>query len=375
MKWHGIIWGVNFLVFVIFWNNSPKNILESLRLYNRIDLIYPGSTSITSNPFNEHERILSIFKLGIVPNVQTWIILILMLTIFFYAINTLKNGVHTMSFMEIRLVVVILCSFLGLLFATSKWASYYGVLISSFMVLLFIVLKNNQKYRNYFFFFTVILTYFYSFSRDWNSSIFEMPYRSSTSIYIQNVKSMPFAMLAISIILILVFLYIFKLNFIRLTTTLNLVFIFTYIFNPVVDSFLSNNGWTFIEQSIKGVYSKSERCGLAHLTKLTKNQELSVQEFESNISGSTVLTPGNFFYSPCLKPISTKYGRWEMPNISVGLQIFDQQRLLLETDLNELGCDPILKLRNDLEQLDYCFYKIQSSIPEIGIPDKSEFLF
>jgi hypothetical protein len=375
MNWLGLIWGLNFLVFIIFWNNSPKNLISSLKIYNDIDLIYPGSVSITSNPFNEYERILSIFKYGIVPNIQTWLILLFLLTVLFYAVMSLKFGIKNLNFVEIRLVIVIHSAFLGLLFATSKWASYYGVLVSAFMVLFFLVFKQNQKTYFRIFHIFVIFIYLYSFSKDWKSTIFEIPFRSSTSIFIQNIQSRGFVMLTISFILLLVSYLIFKQNQFTFITTLNLIFIFTYIFNPVLDSILSKKSWTFIGQSVQGVYNKSLRCGLAFDTKLTNDPNLSVQEFETYTSGSTVLTPGNFFYSPCLKPISAKLGRWEMPDIVVGSQIFDQQRLFLGTDLIELGCNPILKSINQLNRLDYCFFKVQSTIPEIGLPDKSEFLF
>jgi hypothetical protein len=82
VEYYGLIWGLNVFLFSIFWNTSPRKILSGLKSYNELDSVYPGSTSITSSPLNEYERILAVFKPGIIPNIQVWVILMLFFNIY-----------------------------------------------------------------------------------------------------------------------------------------------------------------------------------------------------------------------------------------------------------------------------------------------------
>jgi hypothetical protein len=126
---------------------------------------------------------------------------------------------------------------------------------------------------------------------------------------------------------------------------------------------------------VEGMQNNTLVCGIADDTKMNENGYESIQDFVIKNSASATLTPGNFYYSPCLTPISTQEGRWEMPDISIGLQIYDQQRLLLNTEQVELGCNSILLENNRLPKEDFCFYRVYSSIPDLDLSKKRKYLY
>jgi len=373
--YYGLIWGLNVFLFAIFWNNSPKKIINGLKSYNEIDLSYPGSTNITSNPLNEYERILSVLKPGVIPNLQVWVILMLFLVITWFTIYYLLNGSSALNKIEYKLGLVLTSAFLGLLFATSKWASYYGVFIASYIIILSFIISKNNQFQNKFFLFLTFSIFYYSFGRNWNSTIFEVPVRTSISITIDKLLSDSVSTLMITTVLIIVFALIAVKTKIHTLSLLNLTFIFAFTFNPVLDSLNNDTGWTFVRQSIKGLQNDPMSCGIAHDTKMYDNDDESIQEFVTRTSASVTLTPGDFFYSPCLTPISTKDGRWEMPDISIGVQIYDQQRLLLNTELVEMGCNSIILENSQLLKGDFCFYKVSTTIPEIDLSSKRIYLY
>jgi len=366
VTYYGFIWGLNLFLFFIFWNNSPKKIINGLRSYNEIDLIYPGSTNITSNPLNEYERIMSVFKPGVIPNLQVWVILMLFLVILWFTVFILLNIFGKFSKLEMKIILVLTSAFLGLIFATSKWASYYGVFITSYIIILSFIIRKSTKFQNRIFLIFVFLIFYYSFGRSWNSTIFEVPMRTSVSILIDNILSESNSALFVATLLVTMFGLVAVKMKLFILTFLNFTFIFTFTFNPVLDSLYTDNAWTFVSQSIKGLQRAPLGCGIAYDTKLYDNQNESIQEYITKNSASATLTPGDFYYSPCLTPISTKDGRWEMPDIRIGVQIYDQQRLLLNTEQLELGCNSILLENNQLSKEEFCFYKVSSTIPELN---------
>jgi hypothetical protein len=372
---YGLIWGLNIFLFVIFWNNSPKKIISSLKSYNEIDLIYPGSTNVTSNPLNEYERILSVFKPGVIPNLQVWAILMLFLIILWFTVYILLNTSVNFSDLEVKFILVLSSGFLGLIFATSKWASYYGVFVASYIIILSFLMRKNNAYLDRIFLFFVFLIFYYSFGRSWSSTIFEVPLRSLTSISIDNLLSDSNSALIIATLLVLLFALIAVKMKLHTLTLLNLSIIFTFTFNPALDSLNNDKGWTFVSQSIRGLLKAPLGCGIAYDTKINDNEDESIQEFVTKNSASATLTPGDFFYSPCLTPISTKDGRWEMPDIRIGAQIFDQQRLLLNIEQVELGCNSILLENSQLFKEEFCFYKVSSKVPELNLSSKRNYLY
>ena len=366
-SYYGLIWGLNVFMFAIFWNNSPKKIIRGLDSYNEIDLIYPGSTSITSNPLNEYERIFSVFTPGVIPNLQVWIILMLFLVISWFTIYILLNTSEKFTKIEIKLMLVLTSAFLGLIFATSKWASYYGVFIASYVVILSFVIRKNTKFKNRIFLFFAFIIFYYSFGRSWSSTIFEVPLRTRISISVDNFLSNYASALILATISVILFALIALRNKLLSLTLFNLTLIFTFTFNPTLDALNADKGWTFVSQSIKGLLKDPMSCGLAYDTKMHDDPNLSIQEFVTLNSASATLTPGDFFYSPCLTPISTKGGRWEMPDISIGVQVYDQQRLLLNTEKVELGCNSILLENSQLVEEEFCFYKVSTTIPDLNL--------
>jgi hypothetical protein len=299
----------------------------------------------------------------------------LFLVITWFTIYYLLNGSSALNKIEYKLGLVLTSAFLGLLFATSKWASYYGVFIASYIIILSFIISKNNQFQNKFFLFLTFSIFYYSFGRNWNSTIFEVPVRTSISITIDKLLSDSVSTLMITTVLIIVFALIAVKTKIHTLSLLNLTLIFAFTFNPVLDSLNNDTGWTFVRQSIKGLQNDPMSCGIAHDTKMYDNDDESIQEFVTRTSASVTLTPGDFFYSPCLTPISTKDGRWEMPDISIGVQIYDQQRLLLNTELVEMGCNSIILENSQLLKGDFCFYKVSTTIPEIDLSSKRIYLY
>jgi hypothetical protein len=190
--------------------------------------------------------------------------------------------------------------------------------------------------------------------------------RTSVSILIDNILSESNSALFVATLLVTMFGLVAVKKKLFILTFFNFTFIFTFTFNPVLDSLYTDNAWTFVSQSIKGLQRAPLGCGISYDTKLYDNQNESIQEYVTKNSASATLTPGDFYYSPCLTPISTKEGRWEMPDIRIGNQIYDQQRLLLNTEQHELGCNSILLENNQLSKEEFCFYKVSSTIPELN---------
>jgi hypothetical protein len=375
VEYYGLIWGLNVFLFSIFWNTSPRKILSGLKSYNELDSVYPGSTSITSSPLNEYERILAVFKPGIIPNIQVWVILMLFFTVAWFTVYNLRNKSGNFSSLNLKLFIVITSAFLGLFLATSKWASYYGVFIASYILILSFIISKNTGNQNKILLISSFIIFYYSFGRSWKSIIFEVPMRSPYSISVEKLFTDSRSTFLIATILAITLALFALKTKVHTLTFLNIAIILAYIFNPVLDSLNSDSGWTFIRQSVEGMQNNTLVCGIADDTKMNENGYESIQDFVIKNSASATLTPGNFYYSPCLTPISTQEGRWEMPDISIGLQIYDQQRLLLNTEQVELGCNSILLENNRLPKEDFCFYRVYSSIPDLDLSKKRKYLY
>jgi hypothetical protein len=299
----------------------------------------------------------------------------LFLVILWFTVYILLNISGNFNELEVKFILVLTSAFLGLVLATSKWASYYGVFVASYIIILSFIMRNNSKYLNRIFLFFVFLIFYYSFGRSWSSTIFEVPLRSLTSISIDNLLSDSNSALIIATILVLLFALIAVKMKLHTLTLLNLSIIFTFTFNPTLDSLNNDKGWTFVSQSIRGLLKAPLGCGIAYDTKIYDKEDESIQQFLTQNSASATLTPGDFFFSPCLTPISTQDGRWEMPDIRIGTQIFDQQRLLLNVEQVELGCNSILLENSQLFKEGFCFYKVSSKVPELNLLSKRKYLY
>jgi hypothetical protein len=368
--WYGILWGLCLSLFVIFWSTSPKLILKSLNVYNKLDDIYPGDIGVISKPYEEWQRLFSIFRLDLSTSLQNFLILQLVIfalvATFFYMKRRYSS--HT----EFLILTASLSSILGLIIAPSKWAWYYGDFVTVFMILVayvfFAIKKFNVRLVFFMLYFFTSISFVFAFSKGWQSNDFDVKIRSSDLIALINKFNGNSLILGIIFVLIFLFIFNFRDFNLKFFTSLNLILIFQLISPAFIDSLIANNGWTFVRQSTIGVFDSRMRCGLAANTFLDDKKNVSIQQAIESTNGSIIISPGFFLFSPCLEFISTENGKWEMPAFVSGSPIFDQQRLLLESKLSSPFCNEIDPLPSWLS--DYCFYQVSSSLKQIE-PTKS----
>jgi len=373
--WYGIMWGLCLSLFLIFWSSSPRLILKSLRIYNNIDEIYPGDISIISKPYEEWQRLFSIFRLNLSTSLQNFLILQLVIFTLMATIFYMKR--YYTGHKEFLIITASLSSILGLVLAPSKWAWYYGDFVTVFMILVsyvfFTIKKSKEQLIFILLYSSTAISFVYAFSKGWQSNDFDVKIRSShlsTFIINFNVNS-----LIIGLVLVVIFSFIFRFKdySLKFFTSLNIVLIFQLISPTFIDSVIANKGWTFIRQSTIGIFDSKLRCGLAADTYLDNQKTISVQQSLESTDGSVVTSPGFFLFSPCLKFISNIDGKWDMPSFISGSPIFDQQRLMLESELSSPVCNEIDSRPSWLS--DYCFYRVSSNIKQIGPIKSSPFLF
>ena len=373
--WYGILWGLCLSLFLIFWSTSPKLIVKSLRIYNGIDDIYPGEISVISKPYEEWQRLFSIFKLNLSTSLQNFLILHLVIFVLVATFFFMKRRVSSQT--EFLVLTASLSSILGLVLAPSKWAWYYGDFVSVFMILVayvfFVIKKFQERLIPFLIYILTLISFVFAFSKGWQSNDFDVKIRSSnlsSLVSIFNVNS-----LVIGIVIVVIFSLIFRFRDFKLKffTSLNLILIMQLLLPPIIDSIIANNGWTFLRQTTIGVFDSELRCGLAADTYLDNQKKTSVQKSIESNNDSIVISPGFFLFSPCLDFISTKDGKWDMPSFVSGSPIFDQQRLMLESKLSSPFCNEIDPKQSWLS--DYCFYRVSSNLKQINPTKFSSFLF
>jgi hypothetical protein len=269
---------------------------------------------------------------------------------------------------------------IGLLLSPIKWSWYYAPLYLN-ILLSYLILNNSEVYKNsmkkvYGQILAVGLSAALAFTYDWRPNDFNWPLRS-ISIEELNAnywfifgspKSGLVWIIITALILLTVFLfrnrsfaYISRINSIFIIFIISLLG-FIHITPPVVDAIKNPNEWTFVKQSVVGLWDKDVRCGLASTIKDEKTGK-SIQQLLDENNWSVVSMPAQFMFIPCARPVSTKAGSWLMPDVSFGgITVYDQQRLAIMTDITILGCDATL----DTEVPDQrCFFKWDTDIKNL----------
>lgn len=261
---------------------------------------------------------------------------------------------------------------LGLLLSPIKWSWYYAPLYLN-ILLSYLILNNSGVYRNsikkvYGQIIAVGLSAALAFTYDWRPNDFNWPLRSISSedlstnywFIFGSFKSGLVWIIITALILLTVFLFRNRsFEFISRINSIFIIFIisllgFIHITPPVVDAIKNPHEWTFVKQSVVGLWDKDVRCGLASTIKDEKTGK-SIQQLLDENNWSVVSMPAQFMFIPCARPVSTEAGSWLMPDVSFGgITVYDQQRLAIMTDITILGCDATLKTEVPDQR---CFFK------------------
>jgi hypothetical protein len=170
--------------------------------------------------------------------------------------------------------------------------------------------------------------------------------------------------------LVLLAVYLLRHRNIEFISKINSIFIifiisllgFIHVTPPVADAIKNPNEWTFVKQSVVGLWDRDARCGLASTIKDEKTGK-SIQQLLDENNWSVVSMPAPYIFIPCTKPVSTEAGSWLMPDVGFGwVPVYDQQRLATMTDITILGCDETLNTEDSAQR---CFYKWDTDIKNL----------
>jgi hypothetical protein len=269
---------------------------------------------------------------------------------------------------------------LGLLLSPIKWSWYYAPLYLN-ILLSYLILNNSGVYRNsikkvYGQIIAVGLSAALAFTYDWRPNDFNWPLRSISIGDLNTNYWFIFGSVASGVIwliitgLVLLAVYILRHRNIEFISRINSIFIifiisllgFIHITPPVADAIKNPNEWTFVKQSVVGLWDRDARCGLASTIKDEKSGKPIQQLLDEN-NWSVVSMPAPYIFIPCTKPVSTEAGSWLMPDVSFGwVPVYDQQRLATMTDITILGCDETLNTEDSAQK---CFYKWDTDIKNL----------
>jgi hypothetical protein len=269
---------------------------------------------------------------------------------------------------------------LGLLLSPIKWSWYYAPLYLN-ILLSYLILNNSGVYKNsikkvYGHIIAVGLSAALAFTYDWRPNDFNWPLRSISIEDLNNNYWFIFGSVASGMIwliitgLVLLAVYLLRHRNIEFISRINSIFIifiisllgFIHITPPVADAIKNPDEWTFVKQSVVGLWDREARCGLTSTIKDEKTGKPIQQLLDEN-NWSVVSMPAPYIFIPCTKPVSTEAGSWLMPDVSFGwVPVYDQQRLATMTDITILGCDENLNTEDSAQK---CFYKWDTDIKNL----------
>jgi hypothetical protein len=269
---------------------------------------------------------------------------------------------------------------LGLLLSPIKWSWYYAPLYLN-ILLSYLILNNSGVYKNsikkvYGQIIVVGFSAALAFTYNWRPNDFNWPLRSisiedlNTNYWFIFGSLQSGAIWLIITALVLLAVYLLRHRNIEFISRINSIFIifiisllgFIHITPPVADAIKNPNKWTFVKQSVVGLWDKDVRCGLASTIKDEKTGKPIQQLLDEN-NWSVVSMPAPYIFIPCTKPVSTEAGSWLMPDVGFGwVPVYDQQRLATMTDITILGCDETLNTEDSAQR---CFYKWDTDIKNL----------
>jgi hypothetical protein len=269
---------------------------------------------------------------------------------------------------------------LGLLLSPIKWSWYYAPLYLN-IILSYLILNHTELFRNsykkiYGQIIVVGISAALAFTYDWRPNDFNWPLRSISIEDLNTNYWFVFGSVASGVIWLIITallwlgVYLLRHRNIEFISRINSIFIifiisllgFIHITPPVVDAIKNPNEWTFVKQSVVGLWDRQVRCGLASTIKDEKTGKPIQQLLDEN-NWSVVSMPAPYIFIPCTKPVSTEAGSWLMPDVGFGwVPVYDQQRLATMTDITILGCDETLNTEDSAQK---CFYKWDTDIKNL----------
>ena len=140
---------------------------------------------------------------------------------------------------------------------------------------------------------------------------------------------------------------------------------------PIMDAVRADAGdWTFVGQSVGGLFSSDLACGVAYATPAVSDW------IEANPDRASAIKEGRgtgprqaTMMLTCHEPVGQVNGVWQRPDLVLE-RVFNrnaQRRLLHEFTLEEIGCNPTPRNPSD----GICFFTVSPAIDEMG-PDLIE---
>jgi len=133
--------------------------------------------------------------------------------------------------------------------------------------------------------------------------------------------------------------------------------VLTLLLLPVADSLLvERHDWTFTRQSVGGLVSAEQACGLT--TRLQRIESTAMGGAEGRPERHNAVVTGSrvaAMFMPCDKQVDQADGYWKVPDVVHGGLSDDQLRFLEEFRLVEIACDA--GVSGSLQE--HCFYRLE----------------
>lgn len=278
---------------------------------------------------------------------------------------------------------------LGLFLNPIKWAWYYAPLYINILIAFF-VLNSAQSNRlvnkgTYLQILAVGVSASLAFTYPWRANDFNWPLRS-ISLDELNDKfwflfgdyRSTFTWILFTFFIVLLIYFLDKYNvkignliYFAFNSFIISILIFIHMAPPIYDAIKNPSEWTFIRQSVLGLWDKEARCGLSASIKDSKTG-ISIQEILDKNQWSVISMPAPYIFIPCSRPVASEAGSWLMPDVSFGwVPIYAQGRLATMTNITQLGCDESLKTEDPAQR---CFFRWESDIDTLPPYETTESL-
>lgn len=269
---------------------------------------------------------------------------------------------------------------LGLFLNPIKWSWYYAPLFMNILIAFFILncskISPDSKKKISIQVLLLGLATSLAFTYPWRTNDFDWPLRTVSIESLNSSFWMIFGSHFSAIFWMIVTGSCLILILFKSQSSLNTASFMHFVFNvviiasfgfvtlapPIYDTIKNPTEWTYIRQSVVGLWDAEARCGLAATIKDPKTG-LSMQAVLDNNNWSVVTMPAPYTFIPCAVPVTSEAGSWLMPDVSFGwVPIYAQGRLATMTNLTQLGCEEDLKTDDPAQR---CFFKWESEVRDL----------
>lgn len=273
---------------------------------------------------------------------------------------------HKPEVRDVYFLVFSLVAPFGLFLSPIKWSWYFPILIP--MVIINFVLvnryysilfsRNNITIVNLLF---LITSFMILYLIPWRSNEFLLDFQDSRYIAfaLSNYESILFVFF-----LILIFLFIKKLllNNTKILMSFTIFFFVLFQLIPPILASTETSNWSFIKQSVNGVFAKDVRCGI--LNAANNNTLIDRHPTLKDTNREIILMPELYIFVPCENPVELSNGIYGSPDFGFGwVPYYDQQRVAFAFLVDQKVCFSGLS-----GSPTSCFFKWEQVIPDIGEP-------